>query len=327
MNIARLYVLIFCELAVTAAAQQRVAEKVRVIAIPGIPLPLVIAKEQGILGQHSLEVQSEVAPNSESLRSALASGKADIAHAAVDNAVAMVETADVVIVMGGEDSLNELIAQPSIRSVAELRGKTVIVDAPNTGFALQLKKILLTNGLKPGRDYQIKPVGTTPQRLAAMREHEEYGASILGPPTSIIAKREGFVRLASTRDFVGTYQAGGAFVTRQWAHDHADALVRYLAAYIEAQRWLLAPANQQQATDLLMKQWHLSAPVAQEAYRLMKDQGWFEPDAGFDLDGFRNVLRLRAEIEGQWKGPPPAPEKYYDPSFYQKALAKLEAEQ
>ena len=120
-----------------------------------------------------------MAPNSESLRSALASSKADIAQAAVDNAVAMVETAEVVIVMG-EDSLNELIAQPSIRSLAELKGKTVIVDATDTGFALQLKKILLSNGLKSGRDYEIKPVGTTPHHLQAMREHKEYGTSISG---------------------------------------------------------------------------------------------------------------------------------------------------
>ena len=327
MNIARLWLLTFCGLAVTISAQQPVGEKIRVIAIPGIPLPVVVAKKHGIFGQCGLEVQAEVAPNSDSLRAALANGKAEIAHAAVDNAVAMEQTADVAIVMGGERSLNELVAQSSIHSVVELRGKIAIVDAPNTAYALQLKKILLDSGLQAGRDYEIKPLGATPQRLEAMRQHKEYAASILGPPASILAKQYGFVRLASTRDFVGVYQAGGAFVTRQWAHHHANTLVRYLAAYIEAQRWLLAPAHQQQVTDLLMEQWHLSAPVAKEAYAVMKDQGWFERDADFDLDGFRNVLRLRAEVEGQWKGQPPAPEKYYDPSFYQKALASLDARQ
>ena len=42
-----------------------------------------------------------------------------------------------------------------------------------------------------------------------------------------------------------------------------------------------------------------------------------------DLDGFKNVLKLRAEVEGQWGGYPPAPEKYYDSSYYFGALAKL----
>ncbi len=46
-------------------------------------------------------------------------------------------------------------------------------------------------------------------------------------------------------------------------------------------------------------------------------------DAQFDLAGFRNVLALRAEIEGDWGGKPPAPERFIDLSYYQKAVQKL----
>ena len=46
-------------------------------------------------------------------------------------------------------------------------------------------------------------------------------------------------------------------------------------------------------------------------------------DARFDMEGFKNVLKLRAEIEGQWGGTPPAPDKYIDLSYYDKALAGL----
>jgi len=44
------------------------------------------------------------------------------------------------------------------------------------------------------------------------------------------------------------------------------------------------------------------------------------PDAAFDMDGFRNVLALRAELEGAWGGKPPAPDKYIELSYYQRAL-------
>jgi hypothetical protein len=43
-------------------------------------------------------------------------------------------------------------------------------------------------------------------------------------------------------------------------------------------------------------------------------------DARFDMDGFRAVLALRAEIEGSWGGSAPAPERYVDLSFYQNAM-------
>lgn len=148
------------------------ARVIRVLCLPARPLALVVAREQHIFEKFGIEVQAEVASNSEALRAGLADEKFDLAHAAVDNAVALAEknATDVVVVMGGEGSTNELIAQPTVHSIAELRGKTVIVDAPRTAYALQLRKMLLRSQLQVGRDYQIKAVGSTPVRLAALRE-------------------------------------------------------------------------------------------------------------------------------------------------------------
>ena len=46
-------------------------------------------------------------------------------------------------------------------------------------------------------------------------------------------------------------------------------------------------------------------------------------DAKFDMEGFKNVLKLRAEIEGQWGGNAPPPDKYLDLSYYDRALASI----
>ena len=311
---------------VTVAFGQVATQTVRVISLPGRPLPAVVAEQRGTFAKNGLNVQVEVAPSSDVLRGALAAGKADIAHAAVDNAVAMVETAaaDVVIVLGGENSQNELIAQPGIHSVSELRGRTLIVDALNTAYALQLKKMLLANGLKPDRDYEMKLAGATPLRLKAMRENKDYAATMLGPPFSIFAKSEGFVNLGPAEAIIGRSQDKAAIVRRAWAREHTDALVRYLAAYVEAQRWLLAPPNKEQVIELLAKESGLPASVAAETYAVsLKGHGGYQVDARLDVDGFKNVLKLRAEIEGQWGGRAPAAEKYYDLSFYRMALAKL----
>ena len=309
----------------SARAQEPSPQKIRLTSLPGRPLPVVAAEMNGTFAKFGIEVEVSPAPNSDAMRAALAEGKADIAHAAVDNSVAMVLTgADVVIVMGGEGSLNELFVQPDIHSAAELRGKILIVDAVNTAYALQMKKILLLNGLQAGRDYEMKPYGATPQRLVAMREHKEFAGSMLGPPASIVAKGEGFVSLGSTQKLIGPYQSYGAFVQRKWGSEHKDMLVRYLAAYIEAQHWLMAPANKPKVIELMMKESKIPADVAADTYAvLIEGQGGYAADARFDLDGFKNVLKLRAEVEGQWGGHPPAPEKYYDSSYYYEALAKL----
>jgi ABC-type nitrate/sulfonate/bicarbonate transport system substrate-binding protein len=298
---------------------------IRLVTLLGRPLPVAAAEMHGTFAKYGVAVQLDNKPNSDQLRAALKDGSADVAYAAVDNAVAMVELAgaDVLIVMGGEGSQNELIVQPEIKSAKDLRGKTLIVDAPNTAYALQMKKILLLSGLQAGKDYEIKPVGTTPQRLTAMREHPEYAGSMLGPPTSLLAKKAGLVSLGAVQDIIGPYQAAGYFVQRQWAQEHSAALSNFLAAIIEAQRWLMDPANKSQVIDLMIKESHLAPEVATQFYEYAFTRpGGFEKDALLDPTGFAHVLKLRAEVEGSWGGHPPAIEKYYDPAFYTAALAK-----
>src|SRR6266850_4600958 len=184
--------LFFC-LCSVAAAQTSLKVKM----FPGAQaLPALAAASQGIFERHGLKVEILFTANSDEQRAGLAKGEFEIAQAAVDNAVAMVELAkeDVVIVTGGDSSMNEFIVQPEVRSFADLKGHTLLVDAPNTAYALQLKKILLMNGLKEGVDYKIYPIGGTFLRLKGMRENKDYKAAMLNLPFSLDAKAAGSCR-------------------------------------------------------------------------------------------------------------------------------------
>ncbi len=294
---------------------------------PGVQnLPLFAGQAKGFLARHGLEVDLQLTADSEGLRRGLAAGEVEIAHAAVDNAVAMVETAgvDVVVVMGGSNGLNELFVQPGIRSVAELRGKTVIVDAPNTAYALQLQKILLAHGLVAGRDYAVKPVGGTRERMVAMCETGEYAASMLSPPFSILAERAGLRSLGHAVSMLGPYQATAGFVLRSWALANAATLERYIRAQVEGLRWSLAPANREETVALLAERLGIAQDVAEATYRLAADPaGGLTPDARLDPEGFRAVLALRAELEGYPDGRVPPADRYYDSQYYQRALVAL----
>src|SRR3954469_7247007 len=169
------YLLSFGLALAPAAALAQTSVKVKMF--PGAQaLPAIAAASQGIFERHGLKVETLFTVNSQEQRDGLASGDFQIAQAAVDNAVAMVELAkkDVVIVTGGDSSMNEIFVQPEVKAIAELKGHTVIVDAPNTAYALQLKKILLMNGLREGADYKVLPIGGTFLRLKDLRENKEH---------------------------------------------------------------------------------------------------------------------------------------------------------
>ena len=68
--------------------------KVRVNVFPGLSnLAIYAAQAQGFFAKRGLSVELQFTPNSPAQREGLAKGNFEIAHAAVDNAVAMVDVA------------------------------------------------------------------------------------------------------------------------------------------------------------------------------------------------------------------------------------------
>src|SRR3954468_24584574 len=300
-------------------------QRLRVNAFPNAKaLPLHAGVAKGIFTRHDISIELSFTENSVRQREGVAAGTIDVAFAAVDNAVAMVEVAkqDVVIVTGGDSGMNEFFVQPYVRSFADLRGRILVVDAPDTAYALLAKKILLKQGLAAGKDYVVKPVGGGELRLKAMADNKENAAAILNLPFTIQAEQLGLKSLGSTVDMLGPYQANGAFVQRAWANANAPLLERFIAAYVESLRWSLQPGNRDEAIGLLVEKLKLSRDIAERTLRLLADPArGFTPDARFDRNGFGNMLALRAEMEGG--GAPAAADKYFDLSFYERALARL----
>jgi hypothetical protein len=120
---------------------------------------------------------------------------------------------------------------------------------------------------------------------------------------------------------MGPYQGPAGYTLRSWASTNGDTLVKYLQAYIEGVRFALDPLNKAAATEMLARRLELAPDIAAAVYDVVTDkQEGFATDGRFDLEGFKNVLRLRAEYEGV---APAAPEKYLDLSYYQRALSGL----
>ena len=284
-----------------------------------------VAQGNGIFTKYGLQIQMprSASGGSAEVRRWLASGELDLADYGVDNAIAMVENAgvDVILVAATDYTPTELVAQPEIKSLADLRGKLVIVDAPNTQNALALKKILSGVGLSAGMDYQMKEVGGTSARIAAMLKQKEYAATMASGQTAAQARENGLVSLASTASIYGPTLRYGVFTRRQWAKDNGDPLIRYLAAHIEAQRWLLDPANKEQVIDAVLRQRKMSRQLAAGIYEMNMGQNGLAKDGAIDVPRFSNVLKFRAEVEGNWGGKAPPPDRYYDASYYEKALA------
>jgi len=126
-----------------------------------------------------------------------------------------------------------LYAQPDIGSVDDLRGKLVAANQPGSSSYFAVEYALREQGLEVGRDYDILSVGNSSAQLAALQQGQVQ-ASVFSAPTTALARRGGFVELLDLNAV--PYNANGPVVRREALDDPAghDALVRYLAASVDA---------------------------------------------------------------------------------------------
>ncbi|WP_203076683.1 ABC transporter substrate-binding protein [Falsiroseomonas ponticola] len=301
------------------------ATTLKVKVFPGLAnLPLFAGQHTGAFERRGLNIVIENTPNSDVLRNGLAAGDHQLVVAGVDNAVAMAEAGhDIGILIGGDSAFNAFYVKPEIQGWAGLRGKTLIVDAPNTAYALVAYKMLAMNGLPRG-SYEIRPTGGTFARYELMFNDPTAHASMLNPPFSLQAEDRGLRRLSTVTEAVGPYLGNAGWAMRAWAAANRDVVHRYLQGYIEGIRWMLAPANTDAVTALLAERLRIPAPLARRNLALLTaPETGSAIDGRFDLQGFRTVLAVRAEVLGSWGGTPPAPDRYLDLGYWERAVASL----
>ena len=325
MNIARWILAWGLAFASAGAA----AAPLEVIVFPGgFNWPLWVAQEKGFFADYGLEVRITPTPNSVFQMQNLAAGKFDIAFSTFDNVVAYVEgqgeaplpePPDFFVFMGAQYGAVRLVASPEVSSIADLKGKSLAVDAATTGYAFVLRKIVEQGGLAEG-DYTLERLGGTAQRAEALMQNKT-AATILTSPLEILPESRGYKRLANATEAIGPYQAVSGVARRSWAKAHRAELVGFIKAYVRALDWLANGANRAEAVAIYRRQIPQATDVsASKAWEVLVQSGeGFQKRAKLDAAGMATVLRLRSEF-GKPRKELTDPARYVDESYYFEAL-------
>ncbi len=295
----------------------------------GANWPVWVGMDKGYFASHGVEIHLTPTPGSVYLVQNLVAGKFDMGFMTFDNVVAYDEgqgeakldrPADFVAVLGGLRGGVRLLVNPEIRSFADLRGKSLAVDAPSTGFSLVLRKMLQRGGLAES-DYRFENFGGTGERAEALMQGKTVG-TIVTSPIDLLPRAKGFRVLADSASAIGPYQATLFIARRSWAQAHEAELVAFIRGYLKALEWLADPAHRTEAVAIYRK--HIpkaseqGAQKAWEALLASRDEG-IRRDGAIDPEGVATVLRLRGEY-GRPKKTLSDPSRYIDESYFYKAM-------
>ena len=295
-----------CALAVATlfAAQAAAAEKVRLIVFRSASaLASYVAEDQGVFTKHKLDISIKETPNSTYMMTNLIDGNYDIASSAFDNFIAYNEgqtsaktknKSDLVVFLGVTTQNLPLVATGDIKKIADLRGKPVGVDAPNTAFAFVLYRMLEMHGLKKS-DYTIVPVGGTSKRWDAMKEGS-IKAAILSGAYVAQAPKFGFAKLADSQKEIGTYQGSSLGAQRSWLAANRATAVAFVKANMEALDWAAKKENHAAAAKSLQKR--IKGMSDEAALRTVANVtngavGGLTLDGRINPEGLAKVVELR----------------------------------
>jgi ABC-type nitrate/sulfonate/bicarbonate transport system substrate-binding protein len=219
-------------------------------------------------------------------------------------------------ILGVHSGLNSVVARPEIKSYADLRGKTVAVDAVSSGYATVLYEILKRKGLTD-KDYKIIAVGATDGRVAALEDGRAQ-VGIVSSPQDIQLAKKGFNILDDAAAALGDSQGSVYAVRQSWAKDHAKEVMALVRAVTAAQNYVFD--NKDGAVEVLMKRTPgLSKADAEDIWKRLTGPGGLTRNASLNLKGVESVLDLRRVYGNPAKGDA---SKYIDASWQQKAAGK-----
>lgn len=179
-----------------------------------------------------------------------------------------------------------------IKTVADLKGKTLAVNAFGAGVDIGLRVYLLDHGLKYQRDYSLVEV-SFPNMKAELLEHKVDLVTGVLPfiydPQFIANSRT----LFTLKDALGGSELSFWTMRAGFIAKHRAAVVDLLEDTVRAYRWFADPANHKEAVDILA---HFTKRTPQQL-----DWAFTKRDLYRDPNGVPDLAMLQRNLDAEYK--------------------------
>lgn len=230
-----LAVLLFFRENVSAAEKSAKLQTVRIgyVSRSILDMPYMIARERGLFREEGLEpemifIRAGLTPQ------VLLAGGVDFATATGTGISAAVSGAEVRLVYALTDRPSfDLMANPGITNVQQLRGKRVGVSGVGSLAEILTRQVLIANHVPP-EQVTLLPLGTSDITYIALKAGT-IDATMLQIPQKLFALDEGFRKIAAGAD---VYRAvmGGLTTTKATLNDRPELVVKMIRATNRAVR-------------------------------------------------------------------------------------------
>jgi ABC-type nitrate/sulfonate/bicarbonate transport system substrate-binding protein len=260
-------------------------------AASAAPWALYIGMDEGFFAAQGIDIDLIYGPSVGTLIQQLTAGSLDIANSAglVDPIYAVEHGASLAVVrIEGQVPPYALLADAKIKTIPELRGKTISIDETTGITRTYLERMLVPAGLKRG-DYDLIYQGATSARFAALQSGSAQ-AAMLNPPASFAGIDKGYTNLGFVVDYARDLPFAGSVVARAWGNAHKDLVKGYLAAFNQSVAWFYDPKNRDKAMADLIAHTKQAPGMVATTYDFFRKIQYFEPSGKVSLKLIGNIV-------------------------------------
>lgn len=273
-----------------------------------------VADAKGFFKEEGLEVETIPARSSSKAVQELAAGSVQIASGGMPDFLrGIMQGAPIKMFMNQIGTPPYTVySKPSIKSVKDLKGKTVIIGGPRDVTRYYIETLFKKEGLAPG-SYNYIYAGSTADRFAALVSGGA-DAAILFPPFSFKAKQQGFTDLGDVQTVLSDFPFTVYSYNTDWAKTHRKELVGYTVAMLKGKAWLYDVKHRQEAAEILSKYSKASIADSLENYDFyIKDLKAISRSGVISQDSYEKMMKVLVGW-GEVKPPIPPFSNYYDAS-------------
>jgi NitT/TauT family transport system substrate-binding protein len=253
--------------------------------------PIYIGTEKGFFDKRGIVLDVITTPSNASMQQQIAAGALDIGVSAgsPDPIRAVNQGAPAVILrVDSIASPYALVSKANLRTVADLKGKTISLDGAKGITRAYLDRITAPAGLKEG-DFDLIFQGATPARFAALQSGAA-DAAMLTSPFNFHAEALGFKTLVLVNDVVTDIPFGVTVANRPWVLAHKDAARKFDEAYLEAVEWFYDPGNRDEALAIMLRNGSMKEPDIAKTYDFFRRLGFFNRSEAVSRRHIENIM-------------------------------------
>ena len=235
---SRFFFFLILTVAGLAADRANTAEKLNtsfISATPTASAPIWIAKEMGFFEKNGFDATVIFISGSIRGIQAILAGDILIGEGGGPGLVsARLAGGDVVAIAGTINVLPYyLVAQPSIKKPEELRGKIGGNHIAGTTAEFALRMSLKKLGIDPLKDVQLRVIGGTIERMAALQKGLVH-FTVVTEAGKTIAEKNGFPTVVDMIAQGIPFPQNGIYTSGKMIRERPDAVRRYVKAYVQA---------------------------------------------------------------------------------------------